>query len=103
VQQQQGLNAWVVYNTGAYKQFMQGDGLGHAGGLMGAGRPAMTGDGMGRRPAAARVQTGGGGIQVSIGHITYNGPGDIQKVVEAEIAAAIASLTNGDADGEAEL
>jgi hypothetical protein len=58
------------------------------------------------RESAGNGMHGGGSnrpISVSIGHITYNGKGDIRKAIEEELAEVAKSLRNGPINGQSEL
>ena len=71
----------------------------HAGGMRTRrfNRPTLIGVGDGGAEdvtvtPVGRGRGGLGGVSVSIGHISYNGPGDIANVVEAEITTALSRV-----------
>ena len=55
------------------------------------------------RESAGGGRRSNGSISISIGHITYRGEGDVQKVVERELRKAIAAIGAAPIDGESEL
>lgn len=102
----QGLGAWEAYTNGAYQQYMATGGRvgktpGFAGwfgsgGSVTAHGPTLLGIGDGGTETATVVKGAGAGgrrpVQVTIGAIHNNRPGDIKKQLKEEIDAAFREL-----------